>query len=159
MEKAKGSVLMRRSIVLGLDFELIKDSRTKPRDKKFPDPGTAHGPHGKEPAIPAVKFPQEADPFGVGGPDGKGNPGDPIYGLKVSPKVFIKFQVIAFIKQVEVHISQGGKKSVRIFSLPKVPIREGETETIRKRPGLPFEPDFKYPAGMNAGHIQGLPLY
>jgi hypothetical protein len=154
--KGQGIGFDAKIVVLCFDLELIKDSRTKPGDKKLPDSGTAHGPHGKEPAIPAIKFSQEADPLGIGGPDGEGNPGDALDGFKMSPKVFIKFKVIAFIEKAEIHIPKGGKKAVWIFGLPKVPIREGETETIRERPGLSFQADFKDPTGMDARHIQRL---
>ena len=87
--KGQGIGLDPEMSFLYLDLKLVQKSRLQPGHEEFPNPGTAHDPHRKKAAVPAVEIPKEADPFGVGGPEGKGNPGYPVNGPQMSAEGFI----------------------------------------------------------------------
>ncbi|MNQ82799.1 hypothetical protein D3C85_978610 [compost metagenome] len=110
-----GVGLERQNPVGAEDFVLVGFSRLQARNEHLPDPGRMAQAHRMAATIPHVEITDHRDPARIGGPDRKAHTVHTVDGLQLCAQAGAELPMVAFGKQVQVHLAQQRTKTVGIL--------------------------------------------
>jgi hypothetical protein len=106
------------------------------------------------PSIPAIKIANDADPGGIGCPDREKDACDSINFLNMGAQEAVSMPVLAFMKEVQVHITKQRRKAVGIMVDMFMVLVVMPDEAITIRHLLSRTMPFKKVAVFDALHLQ-----
>ena len=132
-EEGEGVGFQDEAAVCADDFEFVVGAGADAGDEDFPDAAFDAFAHGVGAAVPAVEISDDADPLGVGCPDGEGGAGDVADGAGVGAEDIVEGVVGAFGEVVDIlfpedvpeRIGVGLFGSLAVVGFPTEAIGEG----------------------------------
>ncbi|MNB99514.1 hypothetical protein D3C75_468000 [compost metagenome] len=107
--------LQRQDAVGTENFVLVGVPRLQARDEQLPDPGGMPQAHRMAAPVPDVEITDHRHPPGIGCPHRETHTVDAVHGLELGTEARTEVAVIAFGKQVQIHVAQQGAEAVRVF--------------------------------------------
>ena len=113
--KSVGIGFEREKVAVGAeDFVFVDGAFGDFGEKEFPDAGRAARTHGMDAAVPAIHYPDDADAFRGGRPDGEMSSGNPSDGVEMRAEFFVSVEVAAFADEMEIEVREEKREGVRI---------------------------------------------
>ena len=94
--------------------EFVQRIGFKAGNENFPNTAGNALSHGMLTTVPLIKVTHDADRLSVGGPDRKVHAFHTVDGSQVRAQFFVDVEMIALVKQVQIHVRQKGFEIVRI---------------------------------------------
>ncbi len=110
-------------------LELVEAAGPDVGDEKLPHPGAAAHPHGMGAAVPSVEVADDADPVGVGCPDGELHARDAVHRPRVGAEEAVGVPVASLAEQVQIKVAELGREAVGVAMMVRrflrvVPVEE-----------------------------------
>ena len=113
-----GIRLQRQQTAIGAQkFKFVLVATGNPGNKNLPNAATRMQPHHVTPAIPAIEIADHADPKRVGRPDCETGTLHAELGLGLRAQRAVNLLVRTLSQQVEVEVTQGGRKAIGVFDV------------------------------------------
>ncbi len=155
-----GVAFLDQAAVLQFDLELVVLAGLQAGNEDLPDAGTAHRPHHVPPSVPLVEIADDADPPGIGGPDGETDASDgqveiPDH-VQVGSQLLVDLVVVPLGKEVGVEFAEGGQEGIGVEELGGGTVAVFRPQPVRERVGPLRDDAFEKPGGVPLDH--GEPL-